>query len=495
MIYAVWLILAACLYFFENNTGTRVILISSLLFPLLPFLRSAVRNRKNPAKEEAPPDRTVSTFLRQEADETDGVRRYRPGDPVRRIHWKLSAKKGDLLVRDTQATEEAGEQKMRFPPAEKKDPSPRHFLLWSLSAVLLLCLLLLLLVPEARRGCMALCNRVFAASETVNAYAYTFFPVSEQQNVFPASLLLILMAAAAAALAVTRRNRLLLLSLAAVLTFFQVYFGLPFPAWISLPVYFLLALLLMKDPFSAGTLKKTAVLLLAVCAFCLVFLPGVDTATETASEKVRDHLSRISERLAGTVSEIPEGESETRHTHTRSLRTGDREAAADREYRLVTVEEEQISMPHWIDYVKIVLLLVLSAALLILPFVPFLLLNARKRKAEAARKVFMSEDVSAAVRAIFQHTVTWLEAAGSGAGNRLYRDWPPELPAWMPEGYAARFSACAADFEEAVYSSHRLPEERREQALSLLNETERTLWQKADWKCRLRLKYWMCLCE
>ena len=34
--YAGWLMLGICLYFFENNTGTRVILACSALVPLFP---------------------------------------------------------------------------------------------------------------------------------------------------------------------------------------------------------------------------------------------------------------------------------------------------------------------------------------------------------------------------------------------------------------------------------------------------------------------------
>lgn len=77
----------------------------------------------------------------------------------------------------------------------------------------------------------------------------------------------------------------------------------------------------------------------------------------------------------------------------------------------------------------------------------------------------------------------------------MYREWTGELPEGLPEGYAERFSACAADFEEALYSSHELPEEKREQALDLLRETEKALWEKAGRKLRFRLKYRMCLCE
>ena len=51
------------------------------------------------------------------------------------------------------------------------------------------------------------------------------------------------------------------------------------------------------------------------------------------------------------------------------------------------------------------------------------------------------------------------------------------------------------DVEEAAYSSHPLPEEKRTRALELLRETETALWSAADLKQKFLLKYWMCLCE
>ena len=493
-VYTCWLLAAGCLYFFENNTGTRVILAATLLFPLIPLLNAAFFSGEGRKKEKTLCRQKVSTFLRQETEEPGDVRPYQPGDPVRRIHWKLYARKGDLLVREMTAEEENADRRVQvFSKADEgmrtKKPPMR-----GLAAGILLCLLLLVLIPEARHGFQALCNRVFAASEAVNAYAYTYFPVPDGQSVFFAVLLLIPTVLMTAAMTVILKSRILPLGIMVSLTFLQVYFGLSFPAWINIALYSLLAVLLIKRS-SAGRAGTLAILILAVSVLCFVFLPGVDAATEAASEKVRDHLSMIVRQFTETAAETPEGETETRHVHTRSLETGEGEASPDREYRLVTVEEEQISMPHWVNYLKIILLLLLSVAVVILPFVPFLVLNARRQRAEKAREVFLSTDVSLAVRAIFQQVIAWLETTDNGGGNRLYRNWADDLPDMMPEGYTSRFAACAADFEEAAYSIHVLPEEKREQAKNLLKETEQALWQKADRKQRFRLKYWMCLCE
>ena len=131
----------------------------------------------------------------------------------------------------------------------------------------------------------------------------------------------------------------------------------------------------------------------------------------------------------------------------------------------------------------------LTAALVILPFLPFLWLNQRRKKALDARKTFESGNISEAVFYIFQHVIAWLEATGHGEGNAPYAVWRVGL---SPD-YAERFAACEKLFEEAAYSNHEMKEEDRQQALALLNETEHLLQRQADWKQRLRLKYKECL--
>ena len=494
--FAAWLLLTACLYFFENNTGTRIILLCSMLVLLIPALRGAFTRSDEPAKaEESPAPLTVKTFIHPETEESGDVRPYQPGDPIRRIHWKLSAKKDELLVRETEIGQETAETEQIVPSPTGVPEKPRRLRLRLPAAVILLCAAALAILPEARSGAQALCNRIFAASEALNAYVYARFPVPEDQRVTLAAVLSAIAAGALITLMIQRRSRLIAFGIMAGCTFFQTYFGIPFPAWINITVYGLLALWMMKRPMNRRHLLKAAAVLLTVTLATILFFPGVDTVTETASEAVRDHLSRMTEQMTGAANELPEGENETRHTHTQSLQTGSEESRTGREYRLVTVEEEQISMPQWVNWLKIILLMLLSVAVVSLPFTPFLLLNARKRKAEEARKAFLSDNAGEAVCAIFRQIIMWLNETGHSAGNLLYREWAGNLADSLPEGYATRFAACAADYEEAAYSDHDLPEEKRQRALELLKETETTLWRSADWKQRLRIRYWMCLCE
>ena len=489
--YAVWLILACLLYFFENNTGTRTVLACSLLLPFVPVLRHSLFDKDAVSQQPHAVIQTIRTFASREEDDPGDVRVYLPGDPVNRIHWKLTAKRDELLVR-AQARDNAAEEAEMKAVLKADQPAAvkakeRIILIGLL--IFLLSMISLIVIPSANQGVRTLLNRLFDASEAVNAYAYERFAVPADTPVAFAVVLLTVMGFSVLGITLLSGSRLLALGLMTACVLFQVYYGLSFPTWINVPLFALFVLWIMKLP------RNREAALTAIAGICIVFLallflyPGVDANTEAASETVRDRLSQMAQSITGTTNEQPAGKNETRHVHTQSLATGDHEAQTEREFRLVTVEEEQISMPHWVDYLRIVLLLLLTAALVILPFLPFILLNQRRKKALDARKAFESGNVSEAVFAIFQHVAAWLDATGHGEGNAPYAVWNEELS----PGYAERYAVCEKLFEEAAYSMHEMKEENRQQALALLNETEQILQRRADWKQRLLLKYKVCL--
>lgn len=51
----------------------------------------------------------------------------------------------------------------------------------------------------------------------------------------------------------------------------------------------------------------------------------------------------------------------------------------------------------------------------------------------------------------------------------------------------------AALFSEAAYSAHPVTEHQRTDVEKVLDETEHILYDKADWRQKLRLKYVECL--
>ena len=356
-------------------------------------------------------------------------------------------------------------------------------------------LLLAFFLPTARMSLLSLLNLLFSASEQANAYAYDYFQTPENQSTVLALVLAGGFFVSYFGLAVALRSCLLLLTAAVTAALLQAYFGLSLPVWGNLALFFALGLgcVLFCSP-KKSALPFAALILLTVM-LSAALLPGVDAATETASETLRDRLAlatRQEERLAG---EDPDSLLETRHINSRSLRTGEEKAAVSREYRLLTVEEQQISQPRWIDYLKIMLLLLLSVSVVVLPFLPFLYMNARRKKAQEARLLFQSEHSGEALCAMFRHAVKYLENRGFGGGNRPYRQWPENWSDCLPEAYQKQYAACAALFEEAAYSDHPMTEAQKEQTRLFLAETERIFFDEADWKEKLRLRYGKCLHE
>ena len=366
---------------------------------------------------------------------------------------------------------------------------------WFYCSVMAACLFLLFFLPPVRWSALALCNQVFAASERVNAYAYDYFPTPENQSTALAWMLAFVFIVSYFGLTLALRSRLLLLLAAAAAAFLQAYLGLPLPTWANMALFLLLGLGVVLFGSPKKSVLPFAVLALSVLVISAALLPGVDAATESLSEAVRDSLALEIRQEDALTGENPDSALETRHMNSRSLLTGEEKASPNREYRLLTVEEQQISQPRWIDYLKIILLLLLSAAVVVAPFLPFLYMNARRKKAQEARRLFQSENEGEALCAMFRHAAKYLENGGCGGGNLPYRQWPEKWDNRLPEAYQKQFAACAALFEEAAYSDHPILEAQKEQARLFLSETERIFYDEADWKEKLRLRYGKCLHE
>ena len=354
---------------------------------------------------------------------------------------------------------------------------------------------LLLLLTPARNGAAALLNRIMEESEKVNAYVYRRIPVSSTADEGLAGTLLALAGLCLSGAAIIRARKAFAAAAAFICAGVQTYLGLPLSALVNISVYTLLGVLMADRLILRKALCLTAAAVL-IAGFVAVVWPGVDEGTETVSEYVRDLLEHTAERPAGgTPDDEPEMIRETRHTDTRAVTEGNQGAKTERQYRLITVEEEEISRPEWTDYLKIVLLLLAAAAAVILPFIPVAALNRRRKKAREVRALFDVPDRSKALCAMFRHAAKYLEATGRGAGNRPFREWPETLRGNMPEKYVDSFEKCCILFEEAAYSDHELTEAQTEQVRGMLAETERLLYDEAGWRERLRLRYTECLHE
>ena len=380
-------------------------------------------------------------------------------------------------------------------PEGRQPGKNRRRLIWILLGCAAAAAALLALLPAARGGLAALLNGLMAESEAVNAYAYRRIPEPAAPDTAATGILLGLAVLCLLGAGLLRFRRAAALAAAAVCAALQVYFGLPLPPAVNIAVFTLCGIA------AAEEIRLRRVLGIALAAAVLAGMtaalrPGVDEATEAASERVRDLLERSAASVQAYRPEAePEPIRETRHTDTRELAQGEAEAAAEQEYRLVTVEEEEISRPKWIDYLRIAALLIAAVAAVVLPFIPAAALNRRRRKAREARAAFASPDRKEAVCAMFRHAAKYLEKTGNSPGNLPFREWPAFLEGRMPEKYVDSFRKCCILFEEAAYSDHELTEGDEGEVRDLLAETEHLLYDRAGLRQRLRLRYVECLHE
>lgn len=355
---------------------------------------------------------------------------------------------------------------------------------FALFAALLLALLTLALAP-AREGAKLLINDLFSLSESANAYVYDRLPVAAGASRLPACALLggaLAFLSAAVALSQSRLPALLAL---VALALGQAYFGLSLPAAAQLLLLFVLGLKLVPSRSAVQRLTLGACALAVALVVCLAF-PGVHAATEAASERARDFLSGASLSEQADAAVPPEATQTRRENHL-SLSTGGGGAVSERDYRLVTRAEEQISDPPWFDALKTALMLALIVLLLALPFAPFMLLGRRAGQARALREAFDDADSRRAVCAMFRHVARYW-AAYFPVSEGLPFSRLPEA-ADMPDDYAAAYRACADTFLKAAYSDAPITQAERDGVKILLDETERLLYDEQSALMQLKLRY------
>lgn len=361
------------------------------------------------------------------------------------------------------------------------------------AAVLAALLLALLLWPGALQSLKALCNRLFSLSESANSYVYDSFPVPDDTGITLAAVLIGVACAALLTLTFAVRSAVLPVAVAAALAGGQAYFGLALPAAGNLGLFGLLgaAVLLKRASWRGAAVFVACVLTVGLMTITLV--PGPNARVEAASEQARDWLSSAFLTDGGEGTEAPDGMLETRHENRRQLDEGDEAALPGQTYELVTELEQEIALPHYTDYLRIALLLVLIPLVLIGPFLPFLWLNRQARKAAEKRAAFDDADNTVAIRAVFSVVIGYLDACGIGRVNALYAE--RLRGADVPEDYAQRYLAAAQIWQAAVYGGKPVADDQREAFVSLLDATEQLLYEQADRRTKLRLKYMACLHE
>lgn len=312
---------------------------------------------------------------------------------------------------------------------------PRKKLLWGILGASIVYGLI-------RMECFAfLANRLFALSEAAQSYEYDYFTVSVTH---PGEALVILSLAAGSCAALWGNRANLLFS--ALLLFAVSYFGIA-PGIISLTV---LAGLAACNLSTGQSWIKIGLIFGAVLLITLPVMAAAPEPIEGISrfdEQLRDVLSGYSVYYEQTPVPNPVPEPET-----------------------VPPPPEQAQQPDRgiMDIAINLLLILFSAIALGLLFIPAVIKDRVEKKRKKNRAFLQEPNNAAAIREMYLYAKKWRKL---GAGTEAIE--PDIEDIWL----------------EAAYSTHVMTDDQKERMHAFVRSTAEGIWQKSDWKQKLRIQY------
>ena len=468
--------------------------------------------------------------------ETFRIREYVPGDPIRQIHWKLSQKTGQLLVRELglpiednagplpedargltceiergptdcwpallwrmglaaalytalwgavcgMAGVDGFEALTLLPGAALaaalpalSDPKRRRRL-W-MAALALTAVLCLLRWQTVSDGAKLLLNRLFAASEARQAYAYDRFVVSAPEGdraaCIGAALLALGLPSGCVCGCGSRRERqglalIPFLALAAGAAYLGVA---PGAGWCVLLAACLAAAFLDISHWEWGAMALGA--LAAVCAVVLLAFPGEDPKLSAWEDGMRDTLAFHTAIQAPQQEEGPDPQ-ETQAPENQTLYESE-DAQVDFEGGLLT----------WARPLSALLILLLLTAVL---FGPSIASDQLKKRRAGNRQGLDDPDNSAAIRAAFLYALRWLRLGGVALDNVPFSRYAPQVGEMISPALQARFEEVLPLWQEAAYSTHAMDSAQRDAMLDFAEEVRQAVWAQLGKRERFRARY------
>ena len=316
-----------------------------------------------------------------------------------------------------------------------------QYVLWGILAAWLL-----LRFAPVLDGCRLLANRIFLRSAQMQSYEYDYFEASGGSPV-EAVLWLSVLAGSLCALWGNRVSGVL----CALHLLAMAYFGVtPGTAWLTaLAVAALWSALPGQQRWLHGLL--VAVLAAAIALAMTGLLPEPNEAVSALDDHLRDVLAAapVHREQTPVPTQVPEPE-------------------------IVPPPRTQREQPdHGVrEAMRSILFFLLSALALALLFIPAVIKDRAEKKRALARAGFDDPDHAAAIRAMYLYARRW---RALGAEDR-------EIP---PEVYAI--------WQEAAFSGHTMTRAQREAMHAYMKQTAQQVWQEADRKKRLAIRYRVCL--
>ena len=355
-----------------------------------------------------------------------------------------------------------------------------------------------ILAPHVRTGAAVACNALFSASEEANAYVYVSLSVPAEADVQTClaafGCWLAALAGGIGAGIIRSRSAAAPLAGAFLVITAESYFGVVPEPIVQLALFGALGAAVIRRMTEAPgwrAIAAAAAVAVAVALLVMALWPGVHPRTEAVSERIRDWLS--GQQPEGTTAARQE-EASLNHLRQETLLTQERAAEGAQQETVSGYERQQklqrdISDPSPVDYIRILLLLLLVVVVLVGPFVPFVWLNRKRRRALARREVFDAAEPAEAIAEMFRHIVCCLTTIGVRPDSRGFGQLEGQQGPGLTAEYWLAYHQGLLLWQEAYYSDHPMTEAQRAQIKSLLQKTQQLVYELANRRQRFRLQY------
>ena len=324
-------------------------------------------------------------------------------------------------------------------------------------------------------GIKLIANRVFSISEAAQNYRYDRFEINvtdaESSVYILTALAFISLLLALISVLLMRKNEKIIPTAAFfAIAVFTAYFGVSTAfIWMVLPAAVWLISII---PHNAGARRYITVVIVLTLIFSVSsqLLPSEFQAVSKFDESIRDKIAFQTVRYENSITpEVfdpppetePEEKTDTRDDH----------------------------IAYSIPTTKIVGIVAAIILILLILFIPAILIDKLRKRAELERAGIESDNYAVSICAMFLYAVRWLNSYGIKPDNVNYADWMQQLKEYMSEDYLNSYDEAVSIWYEAAFSNHEMTAQQRETVRAFLIKTGDEIWKKATHKQRLLIKY------
>ncbi len=335
-------------------------------------------------------------------------------------------------------------------------------------------------------GGRLLANSLFDIGETQQGYIYDRFEVSEgaadSSRLICAGLLSVFFALGLVLAAKPLVRLFTALGLFVFTVFVCAYFGIT-PIYISV-IGILVSPVLYFIVSSGVTFRSfliaAAVLGSVIAATSLITraaAPEKNFVVSEAEERLRDILAGRTVHFANMKSEKED------------KKDNDEKEQEKDDDPMLDEAEAPGETGGSINGVTLLFIIMAISGILFILFVPAVFLDKVKKKREKNREGMDSEDNAVAIRSHFMYLMRWFRYKGWCRENEFFEEALPDIEKGMSSEYADAFKTMHTMWQEASFSEKEQTMEARTQMEQFVKESVGYLWDQADFKERIRIKY------